>query len=193
MSKDSEMTQSHDACAKAVSIRTLWTSRSAGRKGFTLIELTIALAIISIVVAIAIPNFISVKGRAQEASLKANMHTLLMAVEEFSTLAEAMYPADLGVTVEEALEALGFAPESDKSVAGAAAGKAPQGGDVLLPRNFVNPISKGGNAFESNEPTAVEGCTYYVPIGVAGKLAEGFIIKGYGKKGELAQTYSSGQ
>ena len=64
------------------------------RKGFTLIELMIVVVIIGILAAIAIPNFMRMQQRAKEASVKANMHTFQLAVEDFSTLSSGAYAND---------------------------------------------------------------------------------------------------
>jgi type II secretion system protein G len=61
-------------------------------KGFTLIELMIVVVIIGILAAIAIPNFISMQDRAREASVRANMHTVQLAIEDFAVQNDGTYP-----------------------------------------------------------------------------------------------------
>ena len=60
-------------------------------KGFTLIELMIVVVIIGILAAIAIPNFISMQDRARESSVKANMHTAQLAMEDFAVQNDGVY------------------------------------------------------------------------------------------------------
>jgi len=64
------------------------------RKGFTLIEIMIVVAIIAILASIAIPNFISYRQTAQTNSCKANIKQLRAAVEAYQIKYNA-YPTTL--------------------------------------------------------------------------------------------------
>jgi type IV pilus assembly protein PilA len=81
-------------------------------KGFTLIELMIVVLIIGILAAIAIPNFVSMQARAKEGSVKSNMHTLQLAVEDFAVQNDGVYPVAADAAAVTALLPGGAAPDN---------------------------------------------------------------------------------
>lgn len=60
----------------------MWTRGS--KKGFTLIELLIVIAIILILIAIALPNFLEAQIRARVAAAKGNLRTIQTALESYA-------------------------------------------------------------------------------------------------------------
>ena len=69
-------------------------------RGFTLLELVVVLAIISILAAIALPNYANAVRRAREAVLKDDLFFMRSAIDEFY-VDKGRYPESLDELVEE--------------------------------------------------------------------------------------------
>lgn len=81
-------------------MRTMKTMLQPYRSGFTLIELLIVVAIIGILAAIAVPNFINAQGRAKLASTYASMKTIQTAIAAYMVDNNGS-PIDQGPDAEE--------------------------------------------------------------------------------------------
>jgi type IV pilus assembly protein PilA len=64
------------------------------KKGFTLVEIMIVVAIVALLAAIAIPNLLTAKRTANTAAAKANLRSLSTAAEIYATAHGGVYPAD---------------------------------------------------------------------------------------------------
>ncbi|MBM3463764.1 MAG: prepilin-type N-terminal cleavage/methylation domain-containing protein [Armatimonadetes bacterium] len=65
------------------------------RKGFTLIELMIVIAIIAILAAILVPNFIRARAQGQVTACKSNLKNIGTALEMYSTDSSGRFPSQL--------------------------------------------------------------------------------------------------
>lgn len=60
-----------------------------GQRGFTLVELMVVMAIITVLMAVAVPSFISAIRSAKEAALREDLHTMRDAIEQYTEDKEA--------------------------------------------------------------------------------------------------------
>ena len=68
---------------------------SRKRSGFTLIELMIVIAIIAILAAILVPNFVRARAQGHLTACKSNLKNIGTALEMYSTDNSGRYPSDL--------------------------------------------------------------------------------------------------
>ena len=69
------------------------------QKGFTLIELMIVIAIIAILAAILVPNFIRARAQGQLTACKSNLKNVGTALEMYSTDWAGKYPATASLAI----------------------------------------------------------------------------------------------
>ncbi len=74
---------------------TLTNQTNRAGKGFTLIELLIVVAIIAILAAIAVPNFLEAQTRSKVSRCKADIRTLATAIESYAVDNNNKYPFDV--------------------------------------------------------------------------------------------------
>lgn len=82
-------------------------------KGFTLIELMIVVAIIGILAAIAIPNFVKFQCRSKQSEAKGNLKALYVAQESYRAEFDT-YLADCGTSCTSATNEIGFQAKGQK-------------------------------------------------------------------------------
>ena len=80
------------------------------KKGFTLVEIMIVVAIIALLAAIAVPNLLTARRTANEAAAKATVRSLSTAAEVYSTSHSGAYPANIGELTEFISSAANYCP-----------------------------------------------------------------------------------
>lgn len=71
---------------------------SARQRAFTLIELLIVVAIIAILAAIAVPNFLEAQVRSKVSRVKADMRTMTTAIEAYIVDNNKLFPTNRSIT-----------------------------------------------------------------------------------------------
>jgi type IV pilus assembly protein PilA len=75
-------------------------NRLESEQGFTLIELLVVIVILGILVAIAVPAYLSFRGNAQDAAAKSNVRSAIPAAESFyQTVVPNSYTGVTGATL----------------------------------------------------------------------------------------------
>lgn len=92
----------------------LYMSRPSHAQGFTLIELMIAVAIVAIIAAIAIPNYTEYVNRARRSSAQQYLSDLAQQQEQYLTNAR-VYAICVGATCSDSSTGVGSAAGSDVS------------------------------------------------------------------------------
>src|SRR5437763_4266002 len=82
-------------------IHAFWSTRKPAlrRTGFTLIELLIVVAIIAILAAIAVPNFLEAQTRAKVSRVKSDERSIATAIESYA-VDNNHYPFDVAIDVQ---------------------------------------------------------------------------------------------
>ena len=161
--------------------------------------------VLPLLLAICIPNFLSMRTMAMEVMVKANMHNIQVAVEQFPDMANGYYPATINTTVGDILDQLGSRGESELSLADAGTNDPATGaqinaaGNALLEGRHVNPFKNGPHGvvlgtWIDGEPTwssETSGMVWYIPLGINGNYATSYKIYGVGEKEMLSYVLSS--
>ncbi len=140
------------------------------RKRFKLVEVLVLIAIIGVLAAIAIPNFINMQSRAKEASVKSNCHTVQLACEEWSVMSMGIYPNDVDTDMT---------PAGDRLID-------MMPGGILLQNPFTRANTEPVNGVAANP-----GEIGYAPV-VIGGVTLSYSITGAGNGGVVVITMTSG-
>jgi prepilin-type N-terminal cleavage/methylation domain-containing protein len=118
-----------------------------GRRGFTLIELMIVIAIIAILAAILVPNFIRARAQGQVTACKSNLKNIGTAMEMYSTDAAGRYPTSLNNLTPNYLKSIPTCPSAGSATytGGFTSASNPDAYTVVCTTNNHSAVSAGSN------------------------------------------------
>ena len=99
------------------------------KKGFTLVEIMIVVAIIAILAAIAIPNFVKYRKESQEASCKSTRAQIVTAAENWGSKSENSSAETVALTVLAPTDGSGYFKTEPKC---------PDGGTFTISKNSTS-------------------------------------------------------
>ncbi len=144
---------------------------SGHSRGFTLIELMIVVVVIGIIASIALPNFASMRDLAREGGVKANMHTLQLAIEDYGVENAGRYPS-----VIDANHLVNVLPGSGASF-----------------RNPYTNLPGDGSAWADRASFAADGPAVSGLVTYADSLNVVYNVKGHGTHAPMSLVLTAGQ
>ncbi|HEY0516738.1 MAG TPA: prepilin-type N-terminal cleavage/methylation domain-containing protein [Solirubrobacteraceae bacterium] len=134
--------------------------RSSDEGGFTLIELLVVILIIGILAAIALPSFLSQKGKANDAAAKSQVRTAQTAIETYATDHNGSYENATLATLQEYEPTLKDVSSAKLTVAAASSnGYTLESESVATKDKFIVTNTAGSTVRTCTPPKVGTGCS----------------------------------